>query len=115
MFSTPRRECGNVIVELDVEDYQRGIEDLKINVVAKLTIQRGKAMPTTLELKDKLVHSLDLSTFKLIPYGGGLYHALLHTIEDRAKIISKGPIQTHPGIDSSHYGVHSLALKTTVR
>lgn len=70
-FSTPRIEGGNVVIELDVEDYERGIQDLKFSVIAKLTIQKGEEAPTTLQLKEKLVQALEVSAFKLIPYGRG--------------------------------------------
>lgn len=35
---TPRLEGGNIVVELDVDDYENRIKDLKYSVVGRVTI-----------------------------------------------------------------------------
>lgn len=37
----PRLVGGNIVVEVDKEDYQRGIEKLKYSVIGRLSLQRG--------------------------------------------------------------------------
>lgn len=47
-------ECGNVIVEVDGDNYRKGVAELKFSVVGRLFIQKGEIPPTILELKSKL-------------------------------------------------------------
>lgn len=42
------------MVEIDVDDYEKGIKDLKFSVVGHLIIRKGDVPLTTLELKEKL-------------------------------------------------------------
>lgn len=37
----PRVEGGNIVVELDLEEYLQGIEELQYSVVGRLILQKG--------------------------------------------------------------------------
>lgn len=50
----PRFEGGNVVVEIDEEDYQKGVNEIQYSVVGQLRLQKGELLPTTLELRSKL-------------------------------------------------------------
>lgn len=45
---------GNIVVEIDEEEYYKGIVELKYNITGKLTISRGIEGPSTMEIKRKL-------------------------------------------------------------
>lgn len=64
----------------------------------KLFMQRGKPIPTTMELKAKLGGIWGLENFKLIPMGGGLFHVLLEKIEEQSMVIAHGPANLSPGL-----------------
>lgn len=53
-LSTPRFEGGNLIVELDMEDYKKEVEELCFSIVGRNYLQKGKVAPPTMELKTKL-------------------------------------------------------------
>lgn len=89
---------GNIIVELDVDDYEKGIEELQFSIIGRLSIQRSEAVPTTLALRRKLDKVLKIQDYKIIPYGRGIYHILLHLMEDQAMVMSRGLVHLHPGI-----------------
>lgn len=44
----PRFEGGNVVVEVDADEYYKGVQDLRFSVVGRLTVQRGENLPTTI-------------------------------------------------------------------
>lgn len=75
--SLPRCEGGNMIVDLDEEDYWKEIKDLKFSVFGKLFLRRRKSIPTVMELKSKLRELWEVDNFKLIPMGGCHYHIML--------------------------------------
>lgn len=75
-----RREGGNVIVDLDVEEYRKGVEYLKFSIVGRLSLQRGEDFPTNKTIREKLEAFWGLSDFKLIPLKGGIYHVLFSSM-----------------------------------
>lgn len=81
-FSIPRVEGGNVIVDLDDDDYSPGIEELQFSVVGRLFLPRTAAVPTTMNLRAKLSVAWGLDSFKLVPMGGGLHHVILQTMDE---------------------------------
>lgn len=50
----PRMEGGNIVIEIDEEDYRKGVDELWFSVVEKLTLHKGETSPMPLELKRKL-------------------------------------------------------------
>lgn len=70
-------EGGNLVVDLDKNDYKKNIEELKNSVVGE-----GFSHPTIMELKEKLASLSGLNSFKLVPMGGGHFHVLLNSIEE---------------------------------
>lgn len=73
---------GNVVVEVYDYDYRRGVVQLKYSVIRRIFLQHRDSMPTTMEVKTKLIESLKISNVKVIPLGKGLYHILLHCLSD---------------------------------
>lgn len=57
------------MVNLDVKDYEKGVEELRHSVVGRLFLPRGHVMLTTMELKAKLVSVWGLENFRLILMG----------------------------------------------
>lgn len=51
----PRIEGGNVVVDLDVGEYQKAVDDLRFSVVGFLTWPKGMDSPTNQTLKKKLL------------------------------------------------------------
>lgn len=41
-------------MELDVEDYKKGVDKLRFSVIGRNYLQKGKEAPTIVELKTKL-------------------------------------------------------------
>lgn len=48
-LSIPRYEGGNLIMELDDDEYRQGIDELQHNVIRKLLLHRGKLTLTTID------------------------------------------------------------------
>lgn len=42
----PRTEGGNIIVQIDENEYQKGIEDNWFSVVGRLTLHKGELPPS---------------------------------------------------------------------
>lgn len=97
-IAVPRREGGNVVVKLDVEDYKKGVEELKFSIVGRLSLQRGQDPPTNKFLRQKLEEFLGCKQFKLIPLKGGIYHVLFNSLQDQALAMTKGAINIKPGV-----------------
>lgn len=53
-ISAPRREGGNIVVELDVDKYKKGVAKLQFSIVGRISIQRGESLPMNMVLKEKL-------------------------------------------------------------
>lgn len=77
-------------MELDVEEYKKGVEELMFSVIGRNYLQKGKAAPTTIELRAKLAATWGMESFKLIPIGGGMSHILLKSMEEQSLILSHG-------------------------
>lgn len=55
-------------------------------------MQRGDPIPTTIEVKNKPTESLNISNFKVIILGKGLFHILLHSLNDQCTTLVSGTI-----------------------
>lgn len=53
-LAAPTIAGGNVVIEIDEDAYQRGIDGLKYSVIAKLMLPRGDKVLTTMEIRNKL-------------------------------------------------------------
>lgn len=62
-LSPPRLVGGNVVVEVDDEQYQKWVEDLKFSVVGKLMLRKGDPNPIT----KKVVRGLEDFILKILP------------------------------------------------
>lgn len=51
--SMPRLEGGNVIVDIDETEHQKGIKENSFSVFGRLNLQKGQLPPNTMELKQK--------------------------------------------------------------
>lgn len=86
------------MVEVDEDSYHRGVEQLKFNVVGRLSVQRRDAIPTTLELKQKLVEGLDIVDMKVIPMSKGVFHVLLYNLSDQCNALTVGSLFLKPRV-----------------
>lgn len=80
-ITTPRREGGNIIIQLDFNDYRRGVQDLQFSVVGMLSLPRGEALPTNMNLKPSLEVAWGFANFRVISLKG-VYHFLLISYQD---------------------------------
>lgn len=85
-------------VELDVEEYKKGVEELRFSAMGRLFIPRNDPIPTTMEIKAKLVEGFHIEDLKIIAMGRGLFHLILNNLEDQCKILSAGSLFMKPGI-----------------
>lgn len=60
----PRFEGGNIIVEVDEEDYANKVLQCQFDVIGRIILQRGDNPYMTLELFDKLVILWGIQNFK---------------------------------------------------
>lgn len=42
------------MIDIDMEEYEKGVQDLIYNVVGKIYLHKGEEPPTTLDHKNKL-------------------------------------------------------------
>lgn len=79
-------------MDLDEEEYKKGVKSLKFSVVSKIFLRKGYSLPITMELKTKLGDSYGLSNFKLVPMGAGHYHVTLGSMDEQCKFMAYDPI-----------------------
>lgn len=97
-LSAPRMAEGNIIIEIDEEEYHRGVEELKYNTTGKLALSRAAKAPTTMEMKIKLMEYWKINDLKVIPLGRGPFHILLSNLKDQCIALSVGAILFNPGV-----------------
>lgn len=49
-----RREEGNIVIDLDVDGYRKGVQELIYSVVGRLSLQRGDNKYISKAVKEKL-------------------------------------------------------------
>lgn len=69
-----RRERGNIVVDLDVDDCRRGVLEFIYSVVGHLSLQKGDSLYMNKAVKEKLQFVWGFANFKLILLRGGLFH-----------------------------------------
>lgn len=69
LLSIPRMVGSNILVDLDEDNYQRGVDELKSRVIRWLFLTRGTSTPTTMELRTKLGDTWWLQNFKIVLMG----------------------------------------------
>lgn len=72
---------GNLIVDLDEDDYKRGIKELKYIEVGKLYLNKGIEVPTTMDLKAKMSRAWGFQNLKVVPMGGSYHHVVMRIKE----------------------------------
>lgn len=97
-LSIPIYEGDNLIVDLDEEEYLKGIDDLKYSVVGRLYLRRGIFPPTTMDLKKKLMGVWGIESCKIVPMGSGHFHVIFNSFEDQSSAMAHGPVNISPGI-----------------
>lgn len=97
-ISNPKVVGGNVVVEVDAEEYKRGVENLKFSVIGRLSVHRDDSLPTTMEVKEKLVEGLKIEDMKVIAMGKGVFHIILSCLNDQCKALTAGSLFLKPGI-----------------
>lgn len=79
-----------VVVVVDEDDYCKGVEELKLIVVGRLSLQQGHSSATTIEVKNQLSEFWKILDFKDIPLEKGMFHILLYILKDQCKALSIG-------------------------
>lgn len=69
------------MVDLDEEEYRKGLESLKFSVVVKIFLRRGQSLLTIMDLKTKLQEIWEIHGFKVVPMGSVHYHKTLVSME----------------------------------
>lgn len=87
-----------MVVQLDIEDYRRGVQDLQYSVVARFSCQRGEEPPTNMNLKKTLEALWDFNSFKVIHLKGAIYHILLNAFDHQSSVMAMGAVNVKPGI-----------------
>lgn len=93
-----RLKGGNVVAYIDKDNYNKGIQDLKFNVVGKLTLQIGDEVPTTMELRKKLLTLWKIDNLTVIVLEKGLFHVILYNLSEQTKILPVGTFYTKPSL-----------------
>lgn len=65
-----RFDGGNITVKLDEEDYRRGVDELQFCIIRMLFLPKESIIPTTMELKNKLLEIWGIQSVKVVPMGG---------------------------------------------
>lgn len=86
-----------MVVEINEDDYKRGLENLKFNILGRLSLLQGDSVPTTMEVKSKLVEGLQIDNMKVIAMGRGVFHVILSNIEDQSHALASGSLFLRPG------------------
>lgn len=97
-IQNPRVEGGNIVVIVDGEDYNRGVEELQFSIIGRFSLQRNEEMPNTMEIKKKLSNLWRMGDFKVIALGKGLFHIQLHNLQDQTKALTGGAVYLKPGV-----------------
>lgn len=97
-FAMPRIEGGNVTVELNEEECERGVIDNQFSVIGRLNLMKKDQIPTTKELRTKLAEEWNLESFKMIPIGRGFFHIFVQGMEEQSIILSVGAVNLKPGV-----------------
>lgn len=96
--SNPTIAGGNIVVQVDEEEYKRRVEDLKFNVTGKSILKKWDLVPTTMEIRRKLLEYWDINDLKLIPLGKGIFHIVLDSLKDQFKSLSVSLLLLKPGV-----------------
>lgn len=94
----PRREGGNIFVQLDVEDYMKGVRDIQYNIVWRLQIHKGEIHPVNMSLKSQLESTWGFNKFKLAAMKVDVFHVILSLLEDQSSVMAQGAINLKSSI-----------------
>lgn len=94
----PRYEGGNVIVEVDDEDYEKEVRQCQFDVIGRIIMQKGDRPYSTLEIFDKLVILWGIQNFRIVPIGKGYFHVFLNSMDNQSLVLSIGALNLKPGI-----------------
>lgn len=97
-FVVLKIEGGNIVVEVDEEEYQKEVEEFKYSIVGKISLRKKDVPPTTLDLKNKMVELWKIEKFKLISMGKEIYHVLSHDMNYQCSVLQIGAVITRPNI-----------------
>lgn len=96
-ISEPKIEGGNVTVEIDEVEYQKGVVENQFSVIGRVFVRRV-LLPTIKELKKKLELAWKAPKFRIIPLGKGFYHIFIESMEDQSQIMSVRAANLKPGV-----------------
>lgn len=118
LLAIPRFEGGNLVIDLDEDDYQKHMKKLKYSVLGMLFLMKGKENPTTMELKENLSGILGVADFKIVHMGGGYFHIVLTSMNNQCTVMVNGPVNTSSGIfwvSRCQPGFYPTCLKSTTQ
>lgn len=94
--SNPKVVGGNVVVELDVDEYKKGVEQLMYNAIGRLSVPRSEPLPSTMEIQAKLLEGFWIEEVKVIAMGKSFFHLIFNNLDDQCKILSEGSFFLKP-------------------
>lgn len=95
-IAAPRQEGRNIVVQLDFDDYIRGVKELQYSLVGRLSIQRGEVLPTNMNRKVKIEASWGSNNFRVITLKGIVYNFLLNSPHDHSRVMTQKAINMKP-------------------
>lgn len=92
---------GNIVVEVNIDDYRKGVKELMFSIVGRLSLQRGDTVIANMILKQNPQSVWGTSNIKFVLMKVGIYHILLSSFEDQGLVMAIGPVNLKLGIFSS--------------
>jgi len=98
-FPIPCIKGDALSIRIGQEEYNRGVEDCKNALRARLTLYKGEKPYSTRDLSTKLgKHWKTMVAWKMVPLGKGYYDFHFDSAEDLCKIWAAGTINLKPGL-----------------
>lgn len=79
--SQPRMERGNIAIQINEVEYDRGVEEIQHNVIGRIFHHRGEVMLSTMEIRGHLELIWKTSKFMIIPIGRGYFHIFIDNMD----------------------------------
>jgi hypothetical protein len=98
-FPTPCIKGDALSIKICQEEYQKGVEDCRKVLRARLTLNKGDRPLSARELRDKMGKIWKTTAgWKMVPLGKGFYDFHFDSVDDYKKIWAAGTVNLKPGL-----------------